>query len=212
MDTVRLLQDRIRGMQDGVPRVPVATPAALAGLVQLRTGGAYEVDSATLAMALLAPPSAEGAWCAVVGSRDFGIEAAAEMGVDLTRTVLVPEPGEHWLEATAALLDVVTMVVLQPPTAVTERTASRIAARLRKRSSVLVVRGRWPGSEARLDLESSAWEGVGRGHGRLTGRRILVSVTRGSAPSRRVTLALEEGGVLRRLEVAAPVPIVRGVG
>ncbi len=208
-DTLRQLQDRIRGMQDGVPRIPVATPPALADLVQLRTGGAYEVDSATLAMALLAPASQEGSWSAVVGFGDFGVEAAAELGVDLTRTVLVPDPGEHWLEATAALVDVVTMVVLQPPAAiagrVTERTASRIAARLRKRSSALVVLGRWPGSEARLELESSSWTGVGRGHGRLTGRRIVVAVTRGSAPARRVELDVVAGEQVRRAGVPTPV-------
>ena len=55
--TVRQLQDRIAGMQAGVPRLPIATPPALADLVQLRTGGAYEVDNATLALTLLAGAS-----------------------------------------------------------------------------------------------------------------------------------------------------------
>src|SRR3954453_23037450 len=87
--TVQQLRDRIRGMQDGVPRVPIATHPALADLVQLRTGGSYEVDSAGLAMALIAAASQAGAWSAVVGAEDFGAEAAAEMGVDLARTVLV---------------------------------------------------------------------------------------------------------------------------
>jgi hypothetical protein len=213
--TIAQLQDRIRSMQDGVPRIPVATPTALDGLLGLRTGGAYEVDSASLALALLAAPSREGAWSAVVGVDDFGVEAAAEMGVDLTRTVLVPEPGEHWLEATAALIDVVTVVLLRPPAGVTERAASRIVARLRKRSAVLLVRGRWPGSEARLDLVSSTWTGVGHGHGRLVGRRLDVAVTRGSAPARRVAVDLAEDGVLRRVEVGLVpglAPVVGGVG
>lgn len=199
---MRLLQDRIAGMQDGVPRIPVATHPALEGLVQLRTGGSYEVDSAWLAMALLAPPSAEGAWAAVVGVADFGVEAAAEMGIDLARTVLVPDPGEHWLEVTSALVDVVTMVLLKPPVAVTERTAGRIAARLRKRSSVLVVQGRWPGSEARLEVEQSRWSGAEHGHGRLRDRQVVVGVRRGSAPVRRAELELAVGEVLRRAEPA----------
>ncbi len=202
-DTLRQLQDRIAGMQDGVPRIPVATHPALADLLQLRTGGAYEVDSAGLAMALLAGPSQEGAWSAVVGADDFGVEAAAEMGVDLTRTVLVPDPGEHWLEATAALVDVVTMVLLKPPAGVGERTASRIAARLRKRSSVLVVLGRWPGSEARLEVERSTWTGADHGRGRLLGRRLVVGVRRGSAPVRRTELELPAGESLRRVEDVA---------
>jgi hypothetical protein len=188
--TVQHLRDRIQGMQDGVPRVPIATHPALADLVQLRTGGSYEVDSASLAMALLAGPSRAGAWSAVVGAGDFGVEAAAEMGVDLARTVLVPEPGELWLEVTAALIDVVTMVVLRPPPAVGERVAGRIGARLRKRSAALVSWGRWPGSEVSLSLRSSTWSGVERGHGRLRSRRVVVDVRRGSAPARSAELLL----------------------
>jgi hypothetical protein len=188
--TVQLLRDRIRGMQDGVPRLPVATHPALADLVQLRTGGSYEVDSASLALALLAAPSREGAWTAVVGADDFGVEAAAEMGIDLGRTVLVPDPGELWLEVTTALVDVVTMVVLRPPGAVSARVASRVSARLRKRSAVLVSWGPWPGSEAALSLRASTWTGATHGHGRLRSRRVVVDVRRGSAPARRAELWL----------------------
>lgn len=201
--TVRQLQDRISRMQDGVPRLPVATHPALDGLLDLRTGGAYEVGSAVLAMALLGPPTQAGAWVAVVGAGDFGIEAAAELGVDLSRMVLVPDPGEHWLEVTAALVDVVTMVLLRPPAGVNARTAGRIGARLRKRSAVLVAEveaGGWPGSEARLAVESSAWSGPDRGHGRLSGRRVVVSVSRGAAPVRRVRLELDADSGLRRAE------------
>ncbi|HET6153779.1 MAG TPA: hypothetical protein VFE15_12540 [Marmoricola sp.] len=186
--TLAQLQERIKGMQDGVARLPVSTHPALAGLVQLRTGGAYEVDHASLAMALLAAPSSEGAWSAVVGAGDFGVEAAAELGVDLTRTVLVPDPGEQWLEATAALVDVVSVVVLRPPPGVSERTASRIGARLRKRSSVLIVWGRWPGAEARISIRSSTWSGAEAGHGRLRSRRVLLGVQQGTAPVRTAEL------------------------
>jgi len=210
MSTVQQLQERIRSMQDGVPRQPLPTPPALAGLLQLRTGGAYEVDSAGLAIALLATPSQEGSWSAVIGASDFGVEAAAELGVDLTRTVLVPDPGEHWLEATAALLDVVSVVLLRPPPGVGERTAGRIGARLRKRSATLISWGRWPGSEARLSVESSRWAGADSGHGRLTDRQLVVSVARGSAPPRRVELELAPGVGLRRVDSA--VTPLRGVG
>jgi hypothetical protein len=188
--TVQQLRDRIRGMQDGVPRLPVATPATLRELVQLRTGGSYEVDSASLVMALLAGPSQQGAWSAVVGVDDFGAEAAAEMGVDLSRTVLVPDVGDLWLEVTTALIDVVTMVVLRPPPVVDHRVAGRVAARLRKRSAVLVAWGRWPGAEASLSLRGSTWAGIAQGRGRLRTRRVVVDVRRGSAPSGRAALWL----------------------
>jgi hypothetical protein len=197
---VQQLQERIAGMQDGVPRLPVPTHPALADLLQLRTGGAYEVDSASLAMALLSAPSQEGSWSAVVGAADFGVEAAAELGVDLTRTVLVPDPGEHWLEATAALVDVVSVVLLRPPRGVDERTAGRIGARLRKRSTTLIAWGRWPGSEARLTVRSSAWVGADQGHGRLKSRTLLVGVQRGTAPARLATLELGAGTLSRQVE------------
>ena len=190
---VQHLRERIAGMQEGVAQVPVPTPPGLADLVRLRTGASYQVDSAGLAMALLAAPSQQGAWSAVVGADDFGVEAAAELGVDLGRTVLVPDPGEHWLEATAALIDVVTMVLLRPPPSVSARTASRIGARLRKRAAVLVAWGEWPGSEASLCLEESTWLGADRGHGRLRSREALVAVRRGSAPPRRTRLWLPAG-------------------
>lgn len=192
--TVAQLRDRIRGMQDGVPRLPIATHPALADLVQLRTGGAYQVDCASLAMTLLVGASRTGAWSAVVGADDFGVEAADEMGVDLARTVLVPDPGELWLEVTSALVDVVTMVVLRPPTAVSARAAGRVAARLRKRSAALVCWGTWPGAEATLSLHASSWSGADHGHGRLRTRRVVVDVRRGAAPPRRAELWLPGQG------------------
>jgi hypothetical protein len=193
--TVEVLRDRIHGMQDGVPRVPLATHPALADLVQLRTGGSYQVDTASLALALLAGPSRAGAWAAVVGADDFGAEAAAEMGVDLSRTVLVPDPGELWLEVTSALVDVVTVVVLRPPAAISARAASRVAARLRKRSAALVSWGSWPGAEATLTLRESRWSGADHGHGRLHSRRVLVDVRRGTAPPRSAELWLPGQGL-----------------
>lgn len=203
--TLDVLRERIRGMQDGVPRVPVPTHPALADLLQLRTGGAYEVDRASLALALLAAPSARGAWSAVVGAADFGIEAAADLGVDLTRTVLVPDPGEMWLEATAALVDVVSVVLLRLPTsvrdAVTAQTASRLAARLRKRSAALIVWGSWPGAEARISVESSLWAGAEAGHGRLRSRKVVLGVQHGSAPVRRAEVWFPSAdGPVRRVE------------
>lgn len=186
------LQARIAGMQDGIPRVPLPVHPALAGLLRLRTGGAYEVDRASLALALLAAPSAEGAWSAIVGSTDVGIEAAEQWGVDLTRTVLVPDPGDQWWEATAALVDVVSVVLLRLPPgsreAVSERTASRLAARLRKRSAALIVWGSWPGAEARLSIASSVWSGAEAGHGRLRSRRVVLSVRHGAASPQHVPL------------------------
>jgi hypothetical protein len=194
--TVESLRERMQGMQDGLPRLPIAMPPELSGLVQLRSGGAYRVDDPGLALALLAAPSAAGGWTALIGIDDLGVEAAEESGLDLTRTVLVPAPGPDWLEVTAALVDVVPLVLLRPPAGVPEqaltRTASRLGARLRKRASTLLVQGPWPGCEARLGLAGQQWQGVeeGAGHGRLVARRVQVRVQRGSAPPRTTSLWL----------------------
>ena len=83
----------------------------------------------------------------------------------ITRPVVVPDPGEHWLEVTAALVDVLRVVVLRPPAGVQQRAASILDARLRTRSAVLVVQGAWPRVEARLSTDRSAWRGPGAGSG-----------------------------------------------
>ena len=83
------LRARMAAMEGGPARLPVPVLPALSGLVSLRTGGSYAVDSASLALALVAGASASGEWLGFAGWPDFGAEAAAALGVDLTRTVLV---------------------------------------------------------------------------------------------------------------------------
>lgn len=202
------LRERMQRMQGGVPRRPLPTHPALGGLVQLRTGGSYEVDSATLALALMAGPSQAGEWCAVVGVPDFGVEAAAEVGIDLGRTVLVPEPGEQWLEVTAALVDVVPLVVLRAPVRVGEHVAEKLGARLRKREAALVALGPWPRCEVRLSTSEPRWTGLGRGHGHLRTRQVLVEARRGSAPPRRASLWFPgEAGTAAQAAVPGPVSV-----
>ena len=191
----------------------IETHPALSGVVQLRAGGTYAVDGLTLAMALLAGPSRAGEWCAVVGADDFGVEAAAELGIVLDRTILVPEPRESWLEATAALIDVATLVVVRPTGRVPERVAEKLGARLRTRDAALVAlcdRGiDWPRAEVRLATLAPQWSGVGRGEGHLHSRRLAVEVRRGAAPGRRTSLWFPAAdGAVRR---AVPEPVLEDV-
>ncbi len=206
-DVVRELQARIRGMQrTRLDTRALPTHPALAELLPggaLEAGGAYAVDnSTTLALGLLQGPSAAGAWCAVVGVPDLGVEAAAGLGVDLDRLVLVPHPGEQWLSVVSALIDVVSVVLVRPPTRegrvrIGEAAASKLASRLRQREAVLVSLGdassaAWPRSDARLTVTESNWAGIGAGFGHLTARQVTVSsVSRswaGRAKSRRLWL------------------------
>ena len=124
------------------------------------------------------------------GWPDFGAEAAAGLGVDLSRTVLVPDPGEHWLEVTAALVDVLRVVVLRPAGA----GRRPVGGRPRRPAAQALVRCWWCGAtgrgcEARLSLEDARWTGPDHGHGRLRSRTARVAVRRGSAPPVRAELA-----------------------
>ena len=193
-------------MQGRPASQPLATHPAFSGLIALQTGASYGVDSASLAMALMAGPSGDGAWCGVVGSAEFGIEAAAAAGVELSRTILVPDPADQWLDVTSALIDVLTVVVVKPPGRVSEGAASRISARLRQRGAMLIAWGDWPRCEARLTMNDISWVGLGRGHGHLRARQATVSVRKGTAPVEQRRLWLPDADrAIRRVDVESGV-------
>ncbi len=213
--TVDELRTRVTQMQGRPAAQPVRTHSALAGLLQMQTGSSYGVESASLATLLLAGPSADGAWCGVVGSSELGLEATAAAGVELSRTILVPDPGDAWLEVTAALIDVLGVVMVRPPERVSEKDAARLSARLRQRGSVLVALpsregGDWPRCEARLGLSDVEWVGLGSGHGHLQARQATVDVHRGTAPPVSTRLWLPDVD-LRIRPVEAPSVQLRSV-
>jgi hypothetical protein len=180
--TVEELQARIRAMQAAglgtrtLPTRPEIAPLLPGGA--LKAGVAYAVpDSLTLAMLLMAGPSAAGGWCAAIDVPDFGIEAAAGFGIDLDRLVLVPHPGEQWLAVAAQIADVLPVVLLRPPARAAAGDTARLASRLRQRGSTLLVHGPWAQAEATLELETTAWTGIETGSGYLAGRDVRVAVT-----------------------------------
>jgi hypothetical protein len=178
------LARRAREMQGtAMVRQPLALLPALAGVLPggVVTGAVYAVqDSASIALSLLAGPSAQGEWGAVIGFPDLGAEAATALGVDLSRTIVVPDPGTDWLMVAATLIEVLPLVILRPPAGVRDAEASRLASRVRHRRSTLVVlldRGqKWPRAEAHLEITDSAWGGLGTaGTGYLRTRSLTVS-------------------------------------
>jgi hypothetical protein len=185
---VEQLRERVAAMERKPAGQPIPTLPALADLVPLHAGATYAVDSASLALALAAGASQAGEWVGFAGCPDFGVEAAAELGFEPAHTVVVPDPGEHWLEVTAALVDVLRVVVLRPPASVDERTAGILDSRLRRRSSALVVHGDWPRVGTRVSVEESAWIGPASGSGHLRERRTRVVVHRGTRPPERADL------------------------
>jgi RecA/RadA recombinase len=184
------LADRVR------PTTPVAgrtlpVPPPLAPLFpagSLRRGTTTTVTGApghgatTLALALMAAASAAGSWCAVVGLADPGVVAAAGLGLDLRRVVFVPHPGNGWAEAAGDLLSGVDAVLIRPPGRARLTAARHLTARARERQAALVVlqegSGAWPvGGDLALSVGAVEWEGIGRGHGHLQGRRAEVRVS-----------------------------------
>jgi len=165
-------------------------PSGIARLLPeggLRAGAVYSfAPSMPLVTALLAEPSKTGAWCAVIGMPELGIEAAAEAGVDLSRLAIVPHPGERWLGVASAIAEVVGVVALRPGARIGDRDASRLSARLRERGTVLLVEGSWQQAEAAIGVEELAWSGLGQGHGYIERLEatIVVAARRSPAPRR----------------------------
>lgn len=177
--------------------------SALAPLLptgELRRGSTVSVAGSTaLVLALLAGPSAAGAWCAVVGVPTLGARAADEFGVRLDRLALVPSPGTQWSAAVAALFDGMDVVAVRPPARVSAGEARRLTARARERGCALIPLGPWDGAELRLTVTGSQWSGLGAGFGRLHARRLRVEASgRGAAARPRRTemwLPARDGGI-----------------
>src|SRR5262249_3330408 len=92
----------------------------------------------TLMLALIAAASKGGSWCAIVGVPHLGLVAAAEMGIALERTALVPYPGAHHDKVVATLLDGFDIVVAATPGRPAPMLRSQLAARARQHGSVLI--------------------------------------------------------------------------
>lgn len=194
VERIRDLQQRVRRMEGiGVADELTLLPG-LAEVMTVRTGTACCVDAPGLALTLAAGASQNGTWVGFAGLPEVGWEAASGLGLDLERTVAVPFPGEHWLSVTAALIDVVGVVIARPPGRVSEAQAGRISARLRQRGAVLIVDGSWPRAALRLSTLENHWSGLGSGHGHLQQRRLRVEVRQPAAAPRRVSLGFGDSG------------------
>lgn len=203
----------------------LAVAPALAGLLPgrgLRRGSTVAVDgpaATSLALALAAEASAEGAWTAAVGFPSLGLAAAVEYGISLERFVLVADPGDDDTApaAIAALIDAFEIVLVRTDARVRDRDARRLMARGRERGAVLVrvgedrpTRAAWPvGADVGLTITSAAWEGLGSGHGHLRARRVTIEAggRRDAARPRRSELWLPAPGGGVEEVVAAPVPL-----
>ncbi|PPK69652.1 hypothetical protein CLV40_103262 [Actinokineospora auranticolor] len=164
----------------------------------LRRGGTVSVRGNTsLLLNLLAGPSAAGAWAAVVGLPDLGLAAAAEMGVDVDRLALVPEPGPEVAKVVAALMDGFDVVAVAAGR-IGESLARRLSARARNRGAALVAFGAWPGAEVELTAARGRWAGLGDGFGHLRAHQAEVRTRGRGAAARpaRLPFTLQGSGPL----------------
>lgn len=165
----------------------------------LQTGTVYSVSpSPSLILALMGAVSQRGSWCAAVGMPTLGLEAAGSFGVDLSRLILVPSPGQRWLAVVSALAEVVPLIAVSPGSAVRDADAARLSARLRDRGCTVLATSTWPQSEGLISLHDPHWSGIGEGWGLLSDRTVTVTAQTRSTPrpqSLRVQLPGGLGGV-----------------
>ncbi|GAA4807852.1 hypothetical protein [Tomitella cavernea] len=172
---------------------------ALPGLAEVLPAGGVTRGSVTaltgsrsLLIGLLARVTAEGGYAAVVGHRGLGLLAAVEMGADLGRIALVPDPGDDRIGVAAVLLDGMDLVVLDLDGARVPPSRSRaVVARARSKGTALVVTGgEWEGAEVRVDAQVNGYEGLGQGHGRVQGMGLTVRAHGRAFPARGTRLVL----------------------
>lgn len=159
----------------------------------------------TLALALLAGAARTGSWVAAIGFDEIGWEAAEGLGVPLENVVVVRVPGSGssrvgssrtgnhpdrvWQKALSQLTASFDLVLCGPRINPGAAQVRQIRARARERGSVVlgvcrgsgaaglssVARG-WSGSDVRMVVKESLWEGLGGGWGVLAQRRLRVLV------------------------------------
>lgn len=119
----------------------------------------------SLMLRMVAAATAEGGHAAIVGQPDVGLLAAVEMGADLSRIAVIPNPGSDPVEVAAVLLDGLDLVVLAlAGRSVPMSRARAVTARARQKGcTLLVTGGDWQGASVRLDARVCGYEMVGAG-------------------------------------------------
>ena len=124
----------------------------------------------SLLLQMVAAVTSSGGHAAIVGQPDVGLLAAVEMGADLSRLAVVPDPGADPVEVAAVLMDGMDLVVLGlSARSVAPTRARAVTARARQKGCTLLVSGGdWPGASIRLDARVSGYDVVGAGTGAPT--------------------------------------------
>lgn len=120
----------------------------------------------SLMLGMVAAVTAAGGNAAIVGQPDLGLLAASEMGADLSRLAVIPDPGNDPVEVASVLMDGMDLVVLGLGGRCVPPSRTRVVlARARHRGCALLVSGGdWQGTALRLDARVSGYE-IGCGTG-----------------------------------------------
>ncbi|MDP9464711.1 MAG: hypothetical protein M3P52_08815 [Actinomycetota bacterium] len=148
----------------------------------------------SLALALAAAPSREGAWVGVAGLPELGIRAAADLGVALERLVMVAgDP--PWVDVLAAMIDGFDVILVGRRVGrLGGGAVRRLQARAQSRGVVMLTVGVPAfGADLQLTADDDQWVGLGDGHGVASGRRVLVELGGRRMPrARRATMWLPD--------------------
>jgi hypothetical protein len=172
--TARWADDLLPESETRLPIPPVLAevlPDALPrGTVVMLSG------ARSLPLSMVAAVTAAGGNAAIVGQPDAGLLAAVEMGADLSRLAVIPDPGTDPVEVAAVLMDGMDLVVLGlsghsvPPA----RTRAVVARARQKGCTLLVTDGDWPGASLRLEARVCGYETGAPGFGRISKVRLDV--------------------------------------
>ena len=126
----------------------------------------------SLPLSMAAAVTAGGGHVAIVGHPDAGLLAAVEMGADLSRLAMIPDPGTDPVEVAAVLMDGMDLVVLGlSGRSVAPGRARAVTARAQhKGCTLLVTGGDWPGASMRLEARVRGYDmtvGSAPGCGRI---------------------------------------------
>lgn len=147
------------------PETPVEVLPESLPTVLPRGSVAVAAGARSLSLGMVAAVTAAGGHAVIVGQPDVGLLAAVEMGADLSRLAVIPDPGADPVEVAAVLMDGMDLVVLGlggrsvPPS----RARVMVARARQKGCTLLVTDGDWQGASARLEARVSGYEVVGAG-------------------------------------------------
>ncbi len=157
----------VSGWSPQTERLPTALPR---GTVAVLSG------ARSLPLSMVAAVTAAGGHAAIVGQPDVGLLAAVEMGADLSRIAVIPEPGADPTEVAAVLMDGMDLVVLGLGGRTVPATRARaVVARARQKGcTLLVTGGDWQGASARLEARVSGYEMTCGSGGRISRVRLAM--------------------------------------